>query len=61
MTETKKKYSTRTQYRQKRIQLVKDSITLLVELLTLEKRYIESIKLPFFKKLKSSIEQRRFE
>ena len=53
--------STRTQYRQKRVQLIKDCILLLTDMLTLDKQQLEATKLPFFKKLKKTIENRRFE
>lgn len=53
--------SVRTQYRQKRIQLIKECIILLLDMLTLEKQQLETIKLPFFKKLKKTIENGKFD
>jgi hypothetical protein len=56
-----KMVSIRTQYRQKRIELIKECIMLLVDMLTLDKQQLEATKLPFFKKLKKTIENRKFE
>ena len=47
--------STRTQYRQKRIQLIKDSIALLLDMLTMEKKELEKIHISKFKKIKKEI------
>ena len=50
--------SIRTQYRQKRVELIKDCIMLLVNMLTLEKKELEKIPLPFFKNVKKFLELR---
>lgn len=49
--------STRTEYRLKRQQLIKDSIMLLMDMLTLEKKELEKIPTPFFNQLKKSLEK----
>ncbi len=53
--------SVRTEYRRKRVSLVKDCIVLLLDMLSMEKQTLEKVKLPFFKKLKKTIENREFE
>ena len=53
--------SSRTEYRKKRVQLIKECIALLIEMLTWSKQDQEKIHLPFFKKLKRSIEIQHFE
>jgi len=45
--------SVRTQYRQKRIESIKECIMLLANMLTLEKKELEKIPLPFFKRIKN--------
>jgi len=44
--------STRTQYRQKRVELIKDCIMLLVNMLTMEKKELEKIPTPYFNQVK---------
>jgi len=53
-----KKYSTRTEYRQKRVQLIRECNNLLLDMLTLKKKDLEQIPLPFFKNLKKEIEEK---
>jgi hypothetical protein len=50
--------STRTKYRQKRIELIKECIMILADMLTWEKKKLEKILLPFFKKMKKALEKR---
>ena len=52
--------SIRTEYRQKRTALLKESILLLLDMLTLDKQELEKVHLTFFKNLKKAIEQRHF-
>lgn len=47
--------STRTKYRRKRIELLLECIGILMAMLTLEKKELEHIPLPFFKNLKKSL------
>jgi hypothetical protein len=55
------KVSSRTTYRKKRVELVKSCINLLVDMLTLSKQDLEKIKIPFFKKLHRTLQNRTFE
>jgi hypothetical protein len=50
--------STRTKYRQKRIELIKECIMILTDMLTWEKKELEKIPLPFFKMMKKALEKR---
>jgi hypothetical protein len=58
---TVKKISSRTEYRKMRRQLIKDSVMLLVDMLDMKEKDLEAIKIPFFKKLHKTIENRSFE
>jgi hypothetical protein len=48
--------STRTLYRQKRIELIKEIIMLLLNMLTLEKKELEKIPLPKLKQVKKLLQ-----
>jgi hypothetical protein len=45
--------STRTKYRQKRIELIKECIMILADMLTWEKKELEKIPLPKLKQMKN--------
>jgi len=51
--------STRTQYRQKRKELIIECITLLARMLTLKDKELEKIHISKFKKLKKSLESNK--
>jgi hypothetical protein len=51
--------STRTKYRQKRVELIKECIMLLVNMLTLEKKELEKIPTPFFKQIQKALENKK--
>jgi hypothetical protein len=53
--------SIRTAYREKRKEMLKECIILLIDMLGIEKQALEKVKLPFFKRLKKTIETRSFE
>lgn len=53
--------SIRTQYRQKRVELIRQILNLFLDMLLLNKKELETIPLPFFKKLKKTVENRGFE
>lgn len=48
--------STRTIYRRKRVEIIKEIVLILISLLTLEKQQLEIIPLVFFKRIKKEIE-----
>jgi len=49
--------STRTEYRQKRIELIKENILLLCDMLTMNKQDLEKISLVSFKKLSKMLKR----
>jgi hypothetical protein len=53
--------SSRTNYRKKRLELIKECIYELIDLSYLSKKDLEKIHLKFFKKLKKTIKDRYFE
>lgn len=53
--------SSRTTYRLKRIQYIREIVVLLLDMMLLDKKELEKVPIPFFKKLKKAVELRQFE